>query len=108
MEELWTEDRDDWRIEVTSSARSSALEMISKKPKEIIAAWQLEPLEVHIQSATDLLSTPENRRAVERIANELIARRTFQYGDVDLLIDLSDGEISEAEYETYRRFRGRT
>ncbi|MCS7466116.1 hypothetical protein NZK35_05440 [Stieleria sp. ICT_E10.1] len=56
--------------------------------------------------ALDLMRQPENVKAVKRIADELMLRRRLHSDHVTMLIDLSDGEITESEYQEALSFRG--
>lgn len=55
--------------------------------------------------AIKLMSAPENIAAVQRVAAELTARREISGELASVLVDLSDGEISEAEYADYLAFQ---
>lgn len=58
-------------------------------------------LEQWKQKAVELLDTPENRRAIEMVAGELLRWETL-YGDhADVVVEWADGEITEADYQRY-------
>jgi len=73
-----------------------------EKANRIIGGWELEPIDIQIAAATTLMEQPKNRRAVQRLADELVRRQTLPGQEIDVLIDLADGEISEEEYAKYR------
>ena len=56
--------------------------------------------------ALDLMQQPENVTAVKRIAEELMRRRQLHPDHVTVLLDLSDGESTESEYQQFLSFRG--
>lgn len=56
--------------------------------------------------ALDLMQQQENVAAVRRIAEELMQRRALDPDHVTLLLNLSDGEVTESEYRQFLSFRG--
>ena len=56
--------------------------------------------------AIDLMRRPENVKAVNRIADELMRRQRLHPDHVEQLINLSDGEVTESEYQEMLSFRG--
>jgi hypothetical protein len=56
--------------------------------------------------AIDLMRQPENVKAVNRLADELTRRRRIHPDHIGVLIDLSDGEVTESEYQEMLSFRG--
>jgi len=60
-----------------------------------------KPLEAVKQEAVLLMSQPDNVRAVSRIAEELIKEKTLEPDQVDILLDVADGNITEEEYSQY-------
>lgn len=76
-----------------------------EKAETIIAAWQMEPLDEHIQVVSDLINRPENRQAIERIAGELATHGTLDAYEIAILIDVVDGEASENDLAIYRSLK---
>lgn len=62
-------------------------------------------LEERKAEAVTLLREPRNIAAVARVARELIERRTLDGDVVDVLIDVADGETSEADFQRYLLMR---
>jgi hypothetical protein len=62
------------------------------------------PLETVQKEAIELMSRPENVKAVKRIVDELLVRKTLGPEEVEILIDVADGEITEEEYRRVLRF----
>lgn len=58
------------------------------------------PLAEIKQKAVALMQRPENIKAVSRIAEELLQRTTLDYWDVEVLIEVADGNVTEEEYQT--------
>lgn len=56
--------------------------------------------------AIDLMRQPSNLKAVKRLADELVLRKALHPDHVDLLIGVTDGELSEYEYQQLLVFRG--
>ena len=59
------------------------------------------PLEIIKQQAVALMHLPENIAAVRRLADELIHRQTISGDEIDMLVDVSDGSMSENDYQRY-------
>ncbi len=72
------------------------------KAEEIIAGWHLAPLGEHLEEAVDLMWEPENRRAVARLADELSRHLLLLPQEIDVLIEVANGGISEAELARLR------
>ncbi|HYA37078.1 MAG TPA: hypothetical protein VEI74_02225 [Candidatus Methylomirabilis sp.] len=72
------------------------------KAHEIIARWHLASFEEHLDEAIDLMWQPENQRAVARLADELTRHLLLLPQEIDVLIDVTDGAISEAELARLR------
>ena len=70
--------------------------------KEIVAGWHLAPFEEQLDDAVDLMWQPENRRAVARLADELTRHLLLLPQEIDVLIDVANGAISEAELARLR------
>ncbi len=56
-------------------------------------------LESWKQRAVEMMSRPENRRAVEVFSRYLVEYRTLDYFVLDVLIELADGNISQAQFD---------
>jgi len=69
---------------------------------EIIAGWHLAPFEEHLDEAIELMWQPENRRVVVRLADELMQHLLLLPQEIDVLIGVADGVISEAELARIR------
>ncbi len=65
-------------------------------------------LAVSKQRAVELMTRPENVVAVTRLAKELLARGAIGEDDVDILIDVADGKMTEEQYLRYAYFGART
>jgi len=111
---------DDWRDEVVILCAGFAAQIIFgdveeqatagassdfEKAQEIVSAWDLGPLTDHIETAKILLDEPRNRRAVERIANELTKVETLDSDDLQILSDIADGKATEASYARFKLLR---
>ena len=120
FEELTSESEDDWGKEVVVLCAGYAAQlMVGDDPKrarlgassdlekaeQIILGWGLPALIHHINTATKLLEVAENRRAVDRIAAELLEHDTLDSDDVEILLMIADGEASEADYERFKLLR---
>lgn len=57
--------------------------------------------------AVDFMRDPANRAAVQRVADELMAVKTLDMDDVEILVEIGDGEMTEAEYADFKLFRER-
>lgn len=65
----------------------------------IIEQWELEgDLSTWQAKSVEIMSTDENRKAVDRVAKELIEREMIDADDVSLCVCITDGEMSEDEY----------
>lgn len=72
------------------------------KAHAIIAGWHLAPFDELLTEAIDLMWQPENQRAVARLADELTRHLLLLPQEVDVLIDVTDGVIAEAELARLR------
>lgn len=68
-----------------------------EKAEEIIAGWKFLPLEDQLGQAIDFMRLPDNLRAVERLATELLDRGTLDGDEVEVLIEVADEGTAEAE-----------
>lgn len=62
-------------------------------------------LEVGKRKAVELMRRPENRLAVERVAEELLHRKRLDGDHILVLIDVADGETTVEEYHAYLSLR---
>ena len=75
--------------------------------EQLIAFWVLEGRLTDWQArAVAFMQQPENVRAVERVADELLRRETLDADWIEVLVRVADGETTEAEYQAYLRSRG--
>lgn len=72
-----------------------------EKADYLIGFWELGNLEEWLQRSVDFLAESKNREAIEMIATELQEHQTLGAGYTDVLVDYSDGEISDAEWEYF-------
>ena len=47
------------------------------------------------------MTLPENIAAVARVADELLSQSTLESDEVEILIDVADGEATEQDYQRY-------
>ncbi len=47
------------------------------------------------------MQRPKNIKAVSRVAEELLQRTTLDPLDVEVLIEIADGDATEDDYQTY-------
>ena len=48
-----------------------------------------------------LMMQPQNIAAVARVAGELLSSSTLEWDEVEILIDVVDGEATEHDYQRY-------
>ena len=58
-------------------------------------------LYVSKEKAMALMMQPQNIAAVARVAGELLSRSTLEWDEVEILIDVADGEATEQDYQRY-------
>ena len=63
------------------------------------------PLDVSKEKAVELMTLPENTSAVARVAAELLSQSTLDWDEVEILIDISDGEATEQDYQRYQALK---
>jgi hypothetical protein len=63
-------------------------------------------LEAAKARALDLMTRPENVRAVQRLADELLSRETIPGDEIEVLIDVADGELSEEDFQRFLLLKG--
>lgn len=68
------------------------------KAEDLIQFWELGALDDWLQKALEFCVIPENTAAIRRVADGLMEHKTLGAGYVDLLVDLSDGKITETEF----------
>jgi len=59
------------------------------------------PLNVSKEKAVKLMTLPENTSAVARVADELLSQNTLEWDEVEILIEVADGEATEQDYQQY-------
>jgi len=73
-----------------------------EQAKELISSWRLAPFEEQVSQAVALMRQPENLRAVARVTADLMEHRLLFYDEIDILIDVADGEASEEDLAWFR------
>ena len=59
------------------------------------------PLDAIKDKAVALMTLPKNAAAVARVAGELLSRGALEWDEVEILIDVTDGEATEQDYKRY-------
>ena len=67
-----------------------------------------EPLAEIKQEAVALMQRPKNIKAVSRVAEELLERTTLDPSDVEVLIEIADGNATEDDYQTYLTLKAKS
>ena len=70
--------------------------------EELIRNWKLAPLKDQLRQTVELMQQPENTQAVSRLEKELLEHELLLGEEIDVLIDVADGEVSELELVQYR------
>jgi hypothetical protein len=68
---------------------------------EAAASWPELTLSAVKQRAIELMRRAQNIAAVERVADELLARRTIGGDEVEWLVGIADGTLSEQDYRQF-------
>lgn len=76
-----------------------------EKAEQIIRGWSLSPLSEQLKLAIEMMQRPENRKAVQRLADELMKRQTVDGDEVGVIVEVSDGATTEEDYLRYRMMR---
>jgi hypothetical protein len=77
--------------------------------KRLIADWQLPgDIAAWKESALALFSTMENRRAAALVAEHLLKRQTVDADYVAVLVELSDGDCTDEDFQRYLVMRQST
>ena len=58
-------------------------------------------LDVSKEKAVQLMTLPENTAAVARVAAKLLSQSTLEWDEVEILIDVADGEATEQDYQRF-------
>lgn len=75
----------------------------------LIKYWALEgDLETWKRKAVRLMRFPRNIAAVEMVAAHLLRQRVLAGDYVEVLVDLADGSISQADFDDFLALRGRS
>ena len=59
------------------------------------------PLDVSKKKAVELMTLPENIAAVARVVGQLLSQSTLEWEEVEILINVADGEATEHDYQRY-------
>ena len=72
------------------------------KAAALISNWCVGDVAELTRRAVDLMSQPENIKAVQVIARELLIERVLRVESIDLLVDVADGAVSAQEYHRFK------
>jgi hypothetical protein len=73
---------------------------------ELISTWQLPgDTQAWLVSAVELMRRPENVAAVTLVAEHLLRYKTLDVGYFEVLVDLADGNATEAQFAQYLQLR---
>ena len=93
----------------TGSSVDDALRSASEDLREandLIERWHLRgDLAAWMTEALDLIRRPENVAAVKLVAQQLLERRMVDSDWVGCALALSDGDMTETQFQEYVRFR---
>lgn len=73
-----------------------------EKVDAILGNFKLDPFSIQLAAATTLMSKSENLRAVQRLADELVRHQILRSEEVDVLIEVADGAMSEEDLAQFR------
>lgn len=73
--------------------------------RELIEKWLLPGLDEWLVRAVDLMRAPENVAAVALVAKHLSQHERLDGDYVDVLVELADGNATEAEFARYLALR---
>ena len=73
--------------------------------RKLISRWGLERLSVHKDRALRYFELPKNRRAVWRLASELLNRQSIDGDHAEVIVGLADGLATDSEYKRYLLLR---
>ncbi len=59
------------------------------------------PLDMSKEKAVELMTLPVNTAAVAQVAGELLNQSTLEWDEVEILINVADGEATEQDYQRY-------
>ena len=59
------------------------------------------PLDETKEKAVLLMALPKNVAAVARVAGALLIKSTLKWEEVEILVDVADGETTEQDYQRY-------
>lgn len=76
-----------------------------EEAEEIITGWGLPSLEYWLTKTVYFISCDENRRAVGRLSDYLFKMKEIDWESIVVLLEVSDGETTEAEFETWLQIR---
>ena len=72
------------------------------KAEVLISDWRIGDVAKLTRRAVDLMSQPENIKAVQVIAQELLVEGVLHFKWLDLLVDVADGHATEQEYQQFK------
>lgn len=76
--------------------------------QDLIEFWGLDgDIADWRRRAVDLMQSPENVNAVRVLAEQLAIHKRIENSIVEILIDLADGECTEADFNRFLLLRGR-
>ncbi|MGW8311123.1 MAG: hypothetical protein ACWGNB_08680 [Thiogranum sp.] len=70
--------------------------------EQLIKSWELGTPDEWQTKSIELMAQPGNVAAVRRLADQLLQDRTVDGQLIDVLIDVADGKITEAELAQFR------
>ena len=78
-----------------------------EEAEEVISFWGLHgDIEVWLARSVELMRRPENLAAVALVAEHLLQRRRLPFDYVGVLVDMADGNVTEADFARFLRFQG--
>jgi hypothetical protein len=77
--------------------------------ERLIQDWGLAgTLDIWKARAVALMSQPDNKRAAALVAEHLLAHKRLDSDYLNVLVEMADGECTEAEFQQYLALRGPT
>ena len=76
------------------------------KAVELIESWDLQRgLEQYKELTVDLMSQPKNLAAVKLLADYILTRERIASEVIEVLVELSDGDCTKAEFDRFMAIR---
>lgn len=72
-----------------------------EEAEELIAGFELEALDFWLEETVQMISSPENIAAIDRIAKYLLNNSFLRGEHAQVLVDVADGKASEDELAHY-------